>query len=86
VDAAAPAKALPSAAALFSRNWKADPKARPAAAVLAPRAVKPAASHLIIPLTACPLTQKWQTKRRGANQNLTLFDGKKGRLGMNLTL
>src|SRR5439155_16210238 len=52
VDAAAPAKALPSAAALFSRSWNPDPQLPPATASPIPATATTAASRLTELLTA----------------------------------
>src|SRR5260370_24830575 len=63
VDAAAPAKALPSPAALFSRSWNPDPQPSPATASPIPTTAITAARRLVEPPTAPSLTmfhRGWQ--------------------------
>src|ERR1700731_2948003 len=66
VEVAAPAKAFPSAEALFSRSWKADPQASPANAIPAVATTTPIASRPTQSSTAFPhiLPQNDKTKRR----------------------
>jgi hypothetical protein len=76
LEAAAPAKALPSAEALFSRIWKPDPRAFPnnASAVMA--TATPIESHLTQSSTESPLQRvdhKMAKRRVRHKQLLTLF-------------
>src|SRR5271155_5337627 len=86
LEAAAPAKALPSAEALFSRIWNPDPQASPKNASAVVPTATPIASHLTQSVTASPATCRHKMAKRNAGhkQLLTLFSraatGAPGRL------
>src|SRR5260370_2827909 len=80
LEAAAPAKALPSAEALFSRIWKPDPQASPKNASAVVATATPIASHLTQSSTASPATYRHKMAKRSAGhkQLLTLFQLRRG--------
>ena len=70
LEAAAPAEALPSAEALFSRIWKLDPQASPNNASAVVTTATPIESHLTQSSTESPRnesTVKWQNEGSDAN-------------------
>jgi hypothetical protein len=78
IDAAAPAKAFPSAAALFSRNWKPDPKTLPESAIAAPRPINPIASDLPRLPIEPPILPQWSKKRQTWAEINLVFGSEKG--------
>jgi hypothetical protein len=75
LETAAPAKALPSAEALFSRIWKPDPQASPKNASAVVATATAIASHLTQWSKASPATSRHKMSERstGHKQLLTLF-------------
>ena len=75
LEAAAPAKALPSAEALFSRIWKPDPHASPKNASAVVATAISIASHLTQSSTASPNVspQNGKTKRRTQTVNNLIY-------------
>jgi hypothetical protein len=76
LEAAAPAKALPSAEALFSRIWKLDPQASPNNASAVVTTATPIESHLTQSSTESPpqrVDHKMAKRRVRHKQLLTLF-------------
>src|SRR5207302_2276696 len=72
LEVAAPAKALPSAAALFSRIWNPDPQASPKNASVVVATAISIASHLTQSFTASPATCRHKMAKRSAGHNINL--------------